>query len=100
MLAGASSIGMRWGRPADANATLAIRNAAIWGEAGTACASDSKKFGAWDGNLMTEWHVRYGRWLETKTNYRLRMCSAYATWVDCARSTLARPALVRRVEGR
>lgn len=43
-----------------ANATLEIRNAAIWGEAGTACASDSKKFGAWDGNLMTEWHVRYG----------------------------------------
>nr|WP_255606802.1 transposase [Asticcacaulis sp. AND118] len=28
---------------------------------GTAsCASDSKKFGAWDQNLMTEWHVRYG----------------------------------------
>jgi TnpA family transposase len=43
-----------------ANATLAIRNTAIWGETGTACASDSKKFGAWDGNLMTEWHVRYG----------------------------------------
>lgn len=43
-----------------ANATLAIRNTAIWGEAGTACASDSKKLGAWDGNLMTEWHVRYG----------------------------------------
>ncbi|WP_425351706.1 Tn3 family transposase [Mesorhizobium helmanticense] len=40
--------------------TLAIRNTAIWGEAGTACASESKKFGAWDGNLMTEWHVRYG----------------------------------------
>jgi TnpA family transposase len=31
-----------------------------WGEATTACASDSKKFGAWDQNLMTEWHVRYG----------------------------------------
>jgi TnpA family transposase len=43
-----------------ANATLAIRNTAIWGETGTACASDSKKFRAWDGNLMTEWHVRYG----------------------------------------
>ncbi len=40
--------------------TLAIRNTASWGEAGTACASESKKFGAWDGNLMTEWHVRYG----------------------------------------
>ncbi|WP_095205181.1 Tn3 family transposase [Mesorhizobium carmichaelinearum] len=42
------------------NQTLAVRNTAIWGEAGTACASDSKKFGAWDGNMMTEWHVRYG----------------------------------------
>lgn len=26
----------------------------------TACAADSKKFGAWDQNLMTEWHIRYG----------------------------------------
>src|SRR3546814_14014368 len=42
-----------------ANATLAIRNAAVWGDAGTACASDSTKFGAWDRNLMTEWHARY-----------------------------------------
>jgi TnpA family transposase len=30
------------------------------GESTTACASDSKKFGAWDQNLMTEWHNRYG----------------------------------------
>jgi hypothetical protein len=30
----------------------------VRGEATTACASDSKKFGAWDQNLMTEWHVR------------------------------------------
>jgi len=43
-----------------ADATLAIRNPDIWGEAGTACASDSTKFGAWDHNLMTEWHARYG----------------------------------------
>jgi len=43
-----------------AHATLAIRNPAVWGEVGTACASDSKKFSAWDRNLMTEWHVRYG----------------------------------------
>lgn len=32
----------------------------IWGEGTTACASDSKKFGSWDHNLMTEWHIRYG----------------------------------------
>ncbi len=43
-----------------ADATLAIRNPEIWGEAGTACAADSTKFGAWDRNLMTEWHARYG----------------------------------------
>jgi TnpA family transposase len=42
------------------NAILAVRDPAIWGEAGTACASDSKKFGAWDQNLVTEWHARYG----------------------------------------
>ena len=43
-----------------ANATLAIRNPNIWGTPGTTCASDSTKFGAWDRNLMTEWHARYG----------------------------------------
>ena len=43
-----------------ADATLAVRNPAIWGNAGTACAADSTKFGAWDRNLMTEWHARYG----------------------------------------
>ncbi len=32
----------------------------IWGEGTTACASNSKHFGAWDQNLTTQWHVRYG----------------------------------------
>lgn len=36
------------------NATFAARRADVWGEGTTACASDSKKFGAWDQNLMTE----------------------------------------------
>lgn len=40
------------------NATFAVRDPGLWGE-GTACASDSKKFGSWDANLMTEWHNRY-----------------------------------------
>jgi len=43
-----------------ANATFAVRRPDIWGEGTTACASDAKKFGAWDQNLMTEWHIRYG----------------------------------------
>ncbi|MEU7912275.1 Tn3 family transposase [Microbispora bryophytorum] len=41
------------------NATLRARDEAWWGT-GTACASDSKKFGSWSSNLMTEYHVRYG----------------------------------------
>ena len=41
------------------NAILAARDQRVWGEAGTACASDSTKIGAWDQNLMAEWHVRY-----------------------------------------
>ena len=40
-------------------ATFAVRDTGLWGE-GTACASDSKKFGSWQSNLMTEWHNRYG----------------------------------------
>jgi TnpA family transposase len=43
-----------------ANATFAIRQPEIWGEGSTTCASDSKKFGAYDQNLTAEWHVRYG----------------------------------------
>jgi TnpA family transposase len=43
-----------------ANGTLHARDPAIWGRGTTACASDSKHFGAWDQNLMTQWHVRYG----------------------------------------
>src|SRR5438270_9695997 len=41
------------------NAIFRVRLPQIWGEGTTACASDSKKFGAWDQNLMTEWHARY-----------------------------------------
>jgi TnpA family transposase len=43
-----------------ADGVFAVRDPGVWGEATTACASDSKKFGAWDQNLMTEWHIRYG----------------------------------------
>ncbi|MCP4257475.1 MAG: Tn3 family transposase, partial [Planctomycetes bacterium] len=41
------------------NEILRIRLPHIWGEATTSCASDSKQFGAWDQNLLTEWHIRY-----------------------------------------
>ena len=41
------------------NQTLAVRDTMLWGQ-GTTCTSDSKQFGSWDSNLMTEWHNRYG----------------------------------------
>ena len=41
------------------NATFADRDPRWWGK-GTACASDSKKFGSWESNFMTEYHQRYG----------------------------------------
>ena len=42
------------------NATLRARDPLVWGEGTNSCASDSKHFGAWDQNLTTQWHVRYG----------------------------------------
>jgi TnpA family transposase len=42
-----------------ANAIFSRRLPQIWGEGTTTCVSDSKKFGAWDQNLLTEWHIRY-----------------------------------------
>jgi len=42
------------------NGIFRIRSPLIWGDATTACAADSKQFGAYDQNLMTEWHARYG----------------------------------------
>jgi len=43
-----------------ANATFAVRAHTVWGAGSTAVASDSTYFGAFDQNLFTEWHSRYG----------------------------------------
>ncbi|MFI8850071.1 Tn3 family transposase [Streptomyces sp. NPDC053499] len=50
---------LRAGVTRKVNATLAARDTAWWGR-DTACASDSKKFGSWPSNFMTEYHARYG----------------------------------------
>jgi hypothetical protein len=44
-----------------ANATFAARQRHIWGESTTTVASDSTHFRAYDQNLFTEQHSRYGR---------------------------------------
>jgi TnpA family transposase len=51
--------GLRRAIAAVVGETLRTRNPDWWGQ-GNACASDSKKFGSWSSNLMTEWHARYG----------------------------------------
>ncbi|MDJ0575698.1 MAG: Tn3 family transposase [Xenococcaceae cyanobacterium MO_234.B1] len=56
-----------------ANAIFQIRLPQIWGEGTTTCASDSKKFGAWDQNLMTEWHVEKN---STCIYSQLKTCSS------------------------
>nr|WP_218917419.1 Tn3 family transposase [Luteipulveratus mongoliensis] len=43
-----------------ANATFAVRREQVWGAGSSAVASDSTHFGAFDQNIFTEWHSRYG----------------------------------------
>lgn len=43
-----------------ANATFAVRAQTVWRAGSTAVASDSTHFGAFDQNIFTEWHSRYG----------------------------------------
>jgi TnpA family transposase len=44
-----------------ANATFAARDTDVWGETSTTVGSDSKHIGAFDQNILTEWHARYRR---------------------------------------
>ena len=69
------------------NATFATRLDHIWGEGTTACASDSKKFGAWDQNLMTEWHIRYrGRGVMIYWHIKRRAACIYSQLKRCSSS--------------
>ncbi len=73
-----------------ANAIFSIRDAAIWGEATVACASDSKKFGAWDQNLMTEWHIRYGgRGIMIYWHVEKKSVCIYSQLKSCSSSEVA-----------
>jgi TnpA family transposase len=72
------------------NATLAARLEHIWGEGTTSCASDSKQFGAWDQNLMTEWHNRYGgRGVMIYWHVEKRSTCIYSQLKRCSSSEVA-----------
>lgn len=71
------------------NATCAARDAAWWGE-GTACASDSKKFGSWSSNFMTEWHQRYrGPGVMIYWHVEKRSLCVYSQLKSCSASEVA-----------
>jgi TnpA family transposase len=56
----------------------------------TACASDSKKFGAWDQNLLTEWHVRYrGRGVMIYWHVEKKSTCIYSQLKSCSSSEVA-----------
>lgn len=72
------------------NATLKIRSQNIWGSATTTCASDSKKFGAWDQNLRTEWHNRYhGRGIMIYWHVEKKSLCIYSQVKSCSSSEVA-----------
>jgi len=72
------------------NATLRVRNPQIWGEGTTACASDSKHFGAWDQNLMTEYHIRYhGRGVMIYWHVERKSLCIYSQLKTCSSSEVA-----------
>jgi len=72
------------------NATFAARQVAIWGEITTTCASDAKKFGAWDQNLITEWHTRYhGRGVVIYWHVEKKSACIYSQLKRCSASEVA-----------
>lgn len=79
------------------NASIAVSNSifktrmnSIWGEGTTSCASDSKKFGAWDQNLMTEWHIRYrGRGVMIYWHVEKKSTCIYSQLKNCSSSEVA-----------
>ncbi len=72
------------------NAIFEARNPDLWGEATTACASDSKKFAAWDQNLLTEWHVRYrGPGIMVYWHVEKKAACIYSQLKSCSSSEVA-----------
>jgi len=72
------------------NAILESRVKDVWGEGTTTCASDSKEFGAWDQNLMTEWHIRYrGRGVMIYWHVEKNSACIYSQLKQCSSSEVS-----------
>lgn len=72
------------------NATFAIREASLWGHGTTACAADSTQIGAWDQNLIAEWHARYrGRGVMIYWHVEKKSTCIYSQLKRCSSSEVA-----------
>lgn len=72
------------------NAILAIRLPHLWGDTTTACAGDSTRFRAWDQNLLTEWHARYGgRGIMIYWHVERKAACIYSQLKTCSSSEVA-----------
>jgi TnpA family transposase len=72
------------------NATFEARDPRIWGEGTTACASDSTQIGAWDQNLIAEWHARYkGRGVMIYWHVEKKSTCIYSQLKRCSSSEVA-----------
>jgi len=71
------------------NSTFTARDEQWWG-AGTACASDSKKFGSWSSNFMPEWHQRYrGPGVVVYWHVERKSVCVYSQLKSCSASEVA-----------
>lgn len=71
------------------NTTFEARDTSWWGE-GTASASDSKKFGSIDSNIMTEWHQRYrGPGVMIYWHIEKKSAAIYSQLKSCSSSEVA-----------
>lgn len=73
-----------------ANATFAARAHAVWGAGSTAVASDSTHFGAFDQNIFTEWHSRYGgRGVLIYWHVERKSMAIHSQLINCSASEVA-----------
>jgi len=73
-----------------ANATFAARAQTIWGAGSTAVASDSTHFGAFDQNIFTEWHSRYGgRGVLIYWHVERKSMAIHSQLINCSASEVA-----------
>ena len=73
-----------------ANATFAARQQTIWGAGSTAVASDSTHVGAFDQNIFTQWHSRYGgRGVMIYWHVERRSMAIHSQLLDCTASEVA-----------